>query len=73
MNTFAAIDKALRAIGWTFDPYDEDFRYQSGKRIAYAKLLKMVPGTSEDEFAAWAEANGEKMRADKKKVARKKG
>ena len=76
MTTFQAIDKALRTNGWAFDPYDEDFRDQSGKRVAYSKLLKMVPGTAEDLFAAWAEDKAEKMRAAKraaKKVARKKG
>ena len=72
MSTYTALDKALRANGWRYDADNDEFRDKSGKRVAYGKLLKMVPGTAEDIFAAWAEAKGEKMRAAKK-VARKKG
>jgi len=71
MSTYTALDKALRANGWTMDLEDASFRDKAGRRVAYSKLITMVPGTAEDIFAAWAEEKGEKLRAAKKKAAKK--
>jgi hypothetical protein len=70
MTTYAQLDKALRANGWRFGASEESF-WAGSKRVPYGKLLKMVPGTTECEFAAWAEDKAAKMRTAKTKVAKK--
>lgn len=63
MTTYQQFDSALSASGWRFDPVDEAFYDRHGILVDYGELMALVPGTTECEFAAWAEDRAEKLRA----------
>jgi len=63
MSNFAHLNTAIKAAGWRFNAALGAFYNQVGERVSYRKLLALVPGTTEDEFAAWSQDLSEKHRA----------
>src|SRR6478736_4656212 len=63
MASYSEPDAAMKAADWRFDPDGEAFYDRNDIPLDYGELMALVPGTTEDEFAAWAEAKGARIRA----------
>jgi hypothetical protein len=55
VSTYSQLNHPLKSAGWKFGGGAQTFPDCSGKLVALGRLLKLVPATTEAEFAAWAE------------------